>query len=341
MKTLQAIYLALILLLNANFTLADGTWETVDVPGAGGTSICGMYGETIVGYYNVGANKGFIYTGRTNWITIYYPVDAYVNGIYGSNVVWDNSGMDSEDGTVYNYLNKTAISVNPPGSQQARAAGIWGDNVVGDCAGGPYAGGYIYNIPTKTWTSLNMPGAAGTSPEGICENKIVGMCADAVRWHGFLYDGATWAIFDVPGSIHTWAEGVYGDKIVGSYYDTNWNAHAFLYNGTSFTTIDMPGAQGTMAYGIYGNKVVGGYKDKYGYAHGFIYTILGPALNLSTQSTNTTVAFSAMPGDVYNIETSTDLVHWVTATTVVVNASSNVLYTQNTSAPKMFYRASQ
>lgn len=337
MKTL----LTLVFALGASFAQAEGTWETVDMPDGNGETICGMYGDTIVGYYHNyhdGFNYGFIRNG-TNWITgIQMAFDTYANGVYGSNVVCDYSAMDFEQGALLNYTDLAHMTaIVAPGAQQTRACGIWGDTVVGGADGH----GFIYNITTKTWTNINMPGATGTSAEGICGNKVVGCYSDAIgRYHGFLYNGTSWTSIDVPGANSTYAEGAYGNNIVGIYQDANWKAHAFLYNGTSFTTVDPPGASEASAYGIYGNKVVGVYVDSSGYGHGLIYTILGPELKLSSHSSTSTVAFAATPGDVYNIQASTDLVTWATVTTVVVNASSNVIYNEVTSAPRMFYRAS-
>jgi hypothetical protein len=68
---------------------ADGTWTTLNYPGASGTAIFGISGGSMVGYYDDSSGRhGFLYNG-TSWTPLNYP-GAYLtqaNGISVNTVV--------------------------------------------------------------------------------------------------------------------------------------------------------------------------------------------------------------------------------------------------------------
>ena len=159
-----------------------------DPLGATSTSVFGISGQNIVGYYrdSSAAYHGFIYNGST-----YTTLDDPLAG----------------DGTY--------------------AFGVDGKNVVGvyyDAS--DVLHGFFYN--GSTYKTLDDPLAGngfeqGTSATGISGGDIVGHYADSSGLsHGFLFDGSTYTTLDDPLG-RTILYGISGDSIVGSF-----GSHGFI-----------------------------------------------------------------------------------------------------------------
>ena len=101
-------FCAAIVFLFSSYAMA-GTWTTLNAPGAYGTSLMGIDGSNIVGYYSdtYGRQHGGIYNGTT-WTTLDEPSGYYteVDGIDGSNLVGTYS---SSHGFLYNGTTWTTL----------------------------------------------------------------------------------------------------------------------------------------------------------------------------------------------------------------------------------------
>lgn len=122
-------------------------WNIFSYPGALATSAFGIYGNRIVGWYNIdnhsGQDHGFIYDG-TNWTTL-----------------------------------------DAPGALETEAYGIDGKNIVGAYSDGSGSHGFIYD--GTNWTTLDAPGATTTDASGIYDHSVVGPFVDGSGIHGFVY----------------------------------------------------------------------------------------------------------------------------------------------------------
>jgi hypothetical protein len=272
---------AAIVFLCSGYAMA-GTWTTIDVPGATGTSVWGIDGRNIAGDYGDSLGMhGFVYDG-TNWTTLDAPgaISTYVYGISGSNVVGTYIAGNKQYSFLYDGANWNVI--NMPGAVTTALSGIEGNNLVGsswDSSG--VSKGFLYDrTPGKeSWTIIEKPGVVnGTYIWGIDGSNVVGQYNDEFGQHGFLYDGTNWVTLDAFGSDETTAIGIDGMNIVGLYEDVYrpHHDHGFLYDGTNWVALDAPGSIDTQAYDIDGANVGGFYRDAFGYDHGFIYEIPEP-----------------------------------------------------------------
>jgi len=256
----KILMISLICLLVGQCAYAvEGTWTTIDYPGASETYVNGIDGSNAVGYYTdaSGYNHGFFYNIEAdNWTDL--PIQA--SAIDGSNVVGGNQ--------LYNITDQTLTTLNVPGNIR----GISGTSIVGWYETGSFdAYGFLYN--GTTWRSLFAPGAQWTLPWGIQGNNIVGYYV-GLGSHGFIYDGTTWTTIDMPGARKSGLLDIDGSNLVGWWCQEGFNDfHGFFYNGTTWTLLDAPGATNTYVNGIDGSKIVGYYTDTSGNNHGFIYEL--------------------------------------------------------------------
>ena len=279
--------LFLAVLLSFISSAQAGTWTTLDMPGASHTSVFGISGNSIVGYYVVGSNKyGYLYNG-TIWTPLNYPGAnlTQANGISGNIVAGFYDDSSGEHAFLYDGASYTSLTY--PGATTGTWAGsISGSNVVG-AYGDSDGNGHAFFYDGTSWITLDCPwadyspsGKKVTEAYGISGSNIVGAYTDnAYNAHGFLYNGTSWTSLDYPGAIQTWAVGISGNSIVGAYADSSGNAHGFLYDaytGGTWTALNYPGAKNTTAYGIEGSSIVGAYVDSSGNEHGFLYTIPEP-----------------------------------------------------------------
>lgn len=287
MRTRSILAVALLFfLLSTGSTQASGTWTTLDYPGASGTSVFGIDGSSIVGfyYYSPADKHAFLYDG-TSWTALDYP-GAYLtqaNGISGGSIVgyYDQGpAITEQHGFVYDG---TWTSLSYPGAPTTgMGAGTWaggidGSNVVG-AYGDSSGNGHAFLYDGATWTTLDAPwaesgptGKSVTQAYGIDGSSIVGSYTDSLHnSHGFLFDGTDWTSLSYPGAVQTWALDVSGNVVVGTWADGSGGAHGFLYDGT-WTALDFPGAVKTHAYGIDGSTIVGSYVDG-AIERGFIYS---------------------------------------------------------------------
>jgi hypothetical protein len=272
----------------ASATAFGATFTTLDDPlGSNGTAATDIYGNNIVGDYQLPPNiqMGFLFDG-SSYTTLQYP-GAYrcsAAGIFGDNIVGVYQyGTGGSHGFLYNGSSYTTLD-DPLSVSVTCAIGISGNNIVGyyDNPSGTYHG-FLYN--GSSYTTLDDPFATlGTFARGISGNKIVGFYDVGPSWfqsvnHGFLFDGSSYTTLDDPLGVNgTIADGIYGSTVVGCYQDSSGKNHGFIFDGSSYTTLDDPlGTNGTEILGIWGNSVVGSYLDSSGNVHGFVAIIPEPS----------------------------------------------------------------
>jgi len=132
-----------------------GTWQTIDMPGAGYTEALGIEGSNIVGLAGI---HGFRYNGGS-WATFDMSGAVYTvaQGISGSNIAgWYYDGS-SYHGFLYNGVSWTTLDMpgvsgkDPYGTY---ARGIDGSDIVGYYYDGSHYKSFIYTIPEPGTMSL-------------------------------------------------------------------------------------------------------------------------------------------------------------------------------------------
>jgi hypothetical protein len=135
---------------NKVYNITTQSLTTINYPGAATTSLMGISGNNIVGYYTESSfpiPHGFLYDG-TNWTALTIKAFTPV-GIDGSNIV--------NDSLLYNFITQSATTLKYPGAKGTNMAGISGNIIVGSYSSGdPYGWftgtesqqhGFIYTIP--------------------------------------------------------------------------------------------------------------------------------------------------------------------------------------------------
>jgi len=133
MKRTHVFLVTAALVLFCGTSSARANWTTLDFPGATSTSIHGIDGDNIVGYYYDGSKgHGFLYDGST-WTTLDYPgagsstTSAW--GVDGSNIVGYYFNSTSTHGFIYDGTNWTTL--DHVGAIRTHVFGIDGFIVVG------------------------------------------------------------------------------------------------------------------------------------------------------------------------------------------------------------------
>lgn len=285
---------AVVIFFAISYTQA-GTWTTIDKPGANGTEINGIDGNTLAGNYYDASSHGFIYNG-TSWTTIDKPGanDTYINGISGNNLIGEYYDWSGQHGCLYDgiiwtnldhpyTLPKSTIYLSYTSPHH-----INGNIVVGEyyfdsssyyVPGAGSEHGFIYNMTTKKWTTIDYPGAWNTWIFGFDGEQYVGGYDDESGIHGFIYNGTDWTTLDMPGAVWTQIWDIDGNNLVGQYKDASSAWHGFFYNGTTWISLDYPGVNRTFPSNISGNHIAGWYRDTSG-GHGFVYTFSKADFNI-------------------------------------------------------------
>lgn len=218
------------------FLLDEGTFTTVDVPGAVGTQAGGIDRRSeIVGFFidGTGALHGFLLEQGA-----FTQID--VPGATGT----------------------LATEINDRG----QVVGTFLD------AGGAQHG---FLLDKGVFIPIDFPGAAGTAAFGINNRgQIAGLFGDiAGAEHGFLLDDGMFTQIDVPGGTDT-NPNVINDRgqIVGHVGPVGAFRGFLLDKDTGvFNPIDFPGATQSAAIGINNRgQIVGYFSDAEGVLHGFL-----------------------------------------------------------------------
>jgi probable HAF family extracellular repeat protein len=278
-------FLLLLLCVSAAYSQADGpaaqiktifpTFTTIDVPGAGVTSVQSINtAGDMAGVYapmNRGPAHAFL---LENGVFTYfdYPgaYSTLANGINDSGLIvgfaYFNGGSTAQgfkyNGTKFNLFNDGANS----------ATFGMGINNAGLIVGGT---GSIYET-----TGFELRGGAYKSIAPPGNNVYIYATAvnnrgEVVGWTdsgGFSYRGGSYLTIAVPGAFETEAQGVNDNRtIVGWYFSLGGCTCAFALQNGAYVSFGYPGAVGTFAYGVNGaGQVVGSYTFDNTTYHGFV-----------------------------------------------------------------------
>ena len=234
---------------------AQGTFTTIDFPGAAGTIVPPSFevninteGQVVGCYFLVsgGMVHGFLLS-HGSFTTIDFPESIFT----------ELGGINPPGDIVGNYIDATELRV------------------------------HVLLLRQGTFSTIDFPGAVGTFVGSINPaSDIVGGYFEADGFqHGFVLSHGAFSKVDFPGAIATIAFGINPEgQIVGGYLDTDLNVHGFLLSEGSFSTFDFPGAVGsvfacgssncpggTCPLGINPQgDIVGGYCGGDGNNHGFL-----------------------------------------------------------------------
>lgn len=246
-----------------SFPPTPGFLTTIDVPGAGSTSINAISssGNNLAGTFtdSTGAVHGFL-DNHGIFTKFDFPADSVVQAVTGVN----DAGQ-----VVGSYF-----SGGPFGQGFLYADGTFttlfyghyphGINNAGDIVGLAQSclievvcqAGFVDSngIVTTYRFPVPEPYSADTSFEGVNNHgQIVGTYQAGIEHHGYFYGGAFIFIdgdfmpFSVPGATSTSPTGISDagftgftatDQIVGRFEDSSGNSHGFLYSNGSFSALD-------------------------------------------------------------------------------------------------------
>jgi probable HAF family extracellular repeat protein len=181
------------------FVYSDGSYTTLDVPGATDTTAFGINNlGQVVGWYNTpdssvpggSSQYGFLYSNGTYTTLNHAAVSINDAGqvVVGYYSVYSNGS----------YTSLPAIGVN--GFQYL------GINNSGQIVGSYSGGGFNYS--NGSYTTLNYPSASGTGASGINNlGQIVGFYDTGGVNHGFLYSNGSYSSISFPGTGETFLSG--------------------------------------------------------------------------------------------------------------------------------------
>lgn len=187
------------------YNAADGSYTTIDVPGATNTIPHSTYGDYVVGNYDE------ITSGSGDFAA--YPS--------GGNAF------------IYDIATRTFTANDIPGAISTTAYGIWGDVIAGGYTAladsVQVTKGYLYDMSSGTWYTFSHPGAIVTHFDGITGGLTPG--SYIVTGDDVLADGTegafsatitnftdvVWTDLAVPGATTTSGNSGYQNEAVGVY----------------------------------------------------------------------------------------------------------------------------
>lgn len=215
------------------FTVADGRYRVLTVPGAAESIATGIAGGVIIG---VGVTAAGVRRG-------------FVRDVTGFTVV-----------EVPGATTTQAIGVEATGR-------VVGDFV--DAAGVEH--GFL--LADGDITVIDHPGATSTAATGVnADGDVVGYFADGTSTsRGFLLHAGVFTPIDFPLAARTTVWGISdAGEIAGSYEDAAGVSHGFVGVGGAFSTVDVTGARGTQLTRIRDGLVTGVYTDVLTGQHGLV-----------------------------------------------------------------------
>ncbi len=260
----------------SNVTQAQVTFTTIDVPGAGFTSLQGINtAADMVGYYGATSNgpyHGFLLKGG-NFTSFDYPGagSTFASKINDSGlIVGYTPGGARQHGFVYDGTTFTQIRA---GKNSVTAC--FGINNAGYIVGGAGMGDTrAFELRGSRFKTINFPGlyfnAYGTGINKF--GQVAGWTTDGSNTHGYEYSGGTFAQIDFPGALETEAWDVNDSGVIVGWYGMVGPAlNGFALANGQFASFAFPGAKGTFAEGINSSgQIVGAYTSDFIHYHGFV-----------------------------------------------------------------------
>ncbi len=277
----------------------DGTFTTIDVPGAVSTVCNGIvdtFEELIVGRFTSpdGVVHGFFKRGAS-----FFAVDFQEDGINFTSA----NGVSSVGQIAGSFDANGGGGCLDPGSGPCRGFSLGefgfdeffpvsrtrdrlalGMNESSSLVVGAYtdSDGNVHGWRSDPFETVDPPGATLTFATGVASGTVLGRGGVVGRWdtadgvtHGYRRVGTDdFESIDVPDALSTVAHGINNALVVvGEYLDQGGLTHGFVFQDGAFQTVDFPDATATVVKGIStGGLMVGVYTDTDGIEHGFLYT---------------------------------------------------------------------
>ena len=202
------------------FVWRNGTFQTVDYPGAAYTYLFGVNNRGVaIGYYG---------DGTTNH-TVTYAI---------------GTGMWTALPDIPNYSQNDGYCINDMGV------------AVGNAFGTSSAAAWLWDPVTLSYSFMAVPGAEEYSTSPSClndKNQVAGYYVDASgSYQGFVEHGGAYTTVVVPGAADTYPDGINNSgTIQGQIFDAAGVAEGFVAaSGGLYTIVNYPGSVSTAIVGI-------------------------------------------------------------------------------------------
>ncbi len=228
---------ALFVIASVSLAIAQGTFTTIDYPGADSTSVFGVNsnGDLVGEYFDTAGQHGFL-RSQGVFTTIDVP-GTTSTGVTGINDLGQLVGVDSAgDGFIYDRNTQAFTILRYPGSQLTSPAGINNAGVI-----------------------------VGTIQQ-----------ASPFTDNAFILQNGQFAVIAVKGSQSSFATGINGNgDIVGDFMDSSGAYESFVLSTGELRKLGVPGVPSAIIIGMNDNNVaVGVYEPSSGMVPqaGFVYS---------------------------------------------------------------------
>jgi hypothetical protein len=251
------------------------TFTTIDVPGAGFTTVTGINAAgDMVGYYGKNSNgpyHGFLLSGGKFTFFDYPGAASTVVGKINDAglIVGNTNGGPRERGFSYDGTNFTSIRHG----KDAVTVPI-GINSAGYIVGGAGMGDTrAFELRGTQFKMINFPGlyfnGYGTGINKF--GQVAGWTTDGTNTHGYEYSQGTFTQIDFPGADMTEAWDINDSGVIVGWYQQGASFYGFALINGQFTSFGYPGVRATFADGINASgQIVGTYTDDFNTYHGFV-----------------------------------------------------------------------
>ncbi len=168
------------------FLYREGTYTTIDVPGATYTEILAISGTNVAGVYgDANGGHGFLTTARTSPRSIRRTAPPpSLPGLAGNHAVGWYVGTDAQNHGFF-YDGTSSTTYDPPGSINTQLTALDGVNMAGWYQGSDLVKhGFVYD--GTTLTAIDPPGATQTQVSAISGTNVAGFYVDGSGQHAFV-----------------------------------------------------------------------------------------------------------------------------------------------------------
>lgn len=255
------------------------TFTTIDVPGAGFSSVNGINtAGDMVGYYGTETNAfkhGFLlHDGVFTYIDYPGADETLTSGINDSGLIVGSAEFQGGFvGTGFLYDGTAFTAIRKPGEP---VTFFWAINNAGDVVGSAGTSGYYFSgfmLRNRHFKAINFSGQYDSDVPGGINNlgQIAGYTIDGIDRYAWLYRNARFKSLNFPGALFTQASGINDDGVIVGWYFTYPNLNGFAFKNGKYVSFSYPGALYTSGWGINASgQIVGQYElPDYTY-HGFV-----------------------------------------------------------------------
>ena len=252
------------------------TFTTIDVPGAGATSIEGINSAgDLVGYYGTtgdGPYHGFLLRGETFTFFDYPGAESTIVGkINDAGVIVGHAHFPSGLYLGFSYDGATFTQIRIGRMPLTFCHGINGAGYVVGGAG--TSDTRAFELRGSRFKMINFPGsyffAYGTGINKF--NAVAGWTTDGVNTHGYKFSHGTFSQIDFPDAQETEAWDINDRGVVVGWYSKGAFAYGFALINGRYTSVTYPGAVYTIPRAISSSgQIVGEYTLDYSTYNGFV-----------------------------------------------------------------------